>query len=1799
MKKLKLFLVGVFSILLGGVMMGQQCSTRTSLGTFFDGTTYQSGVINLDPRTTGDDSIWFVFSVAEAGYLTVSSCDEQAAPNDTRLFLFDGNTCTNLNLVSTSDNACGLAALVNDKRVLPTKDYYLLWDNKSSASGLSFQFNIEFASETTFNSGIPVNDNICDASDIDVNDTLTGQSNEFASVQGATEYALGNLLSSKFEVDFNLLNTVWYSFQAPPSGVVGIEILNSDFNTQMALFEGTCTNIPGLQLVEAAESGLSNDFTKNIFCLNPGATYYIMVDGFGTEDGDFDIAVRSADLKMPYVVLIEPDTNGFYVCPNSDDLGLGFDLLVAADSSDIAPGSGGSPYDLWLDEVLAEYVDELSWELGTESGTGVDGYVSGLMPGTHTVTFTDICGDEFSGEFTFTPQQADPVDIELTSLTNPECIGGSGEIEFEISGGYLFHMGGITWEDDSVLLFIKKVPLSSNQSDLDGETAQPVTGPANYFSTQLTEGRYRLFASDACEMMDSVDFVIEDPEQSPFSVSLVSSTDPYCPGSGTGVITVSSEGGEMAAHSFQYYIADTVTTDEPDTLVYSLVAGPDESEYEMATQGWYQVIGFDGCTQKDTIYIQLRDPHLDPLSVAAVGVNPTSFTAQDGSVTITASGGQEDFKVTWFVDGSYVEELDNMLSIPQAPQGVYEVFVSDSCLGFGSFDTTIILLAPLANDNPCDAIVVSEGDVLTTFHNNGATTDTDEDNLSIPVDQDEGFNGWEETGIQSSVWFRFTAPQSGAAEIIVEGLPYIGNLSFDAQVAVFQVDDCSDFNTYSYLAANDDNDNSFNNINDSRLEVYCLTPGSTYYILVDGFAGIGEQGAFSLFIEEIELDELEADISSSDQTCNDGGMIEISDIDGGVFMSIPENYTYSVNFNNGDSIISDLKPWSPSIIFDDLAPGVYNVKIMDTCGVGIDTNITINPYNPNALMVSVSSESPTCVGDVDGAITIEYSDGAGGYQTTFNQISGGVETGGPFAGDSIVVSPSSSGNNINAGVYLFTVTDACLNSKQFQVTVSDPVFDPIVAQIHSIEGPECPGSDDASFATNLAGGNGQYYVTLRETGGLEPVINGIQDSLVDAGNFVVEDLEAGEYFIVVQGFCLAPDTAFIDTIEILDPVFDPIELSVEFENPSSAGVNDGSLTAMVADGAAPYEIWFGEVAADSVTLIGSPIVTVGSQFTMNSLFAGLFKIGVNDNCGGSVGDFLDSAFVQLIYPPTNDDVCDAINVAVGSFYNGDNTAATVEVGELSSLVIPTNEDCESTEGWCLSDGINASVWHKFTVPSSGAVFINLYSDDFDAQLAVFEAVDCGDFDSFTLVAANDDISVSGGNTDSELRLGCLTPGEVLYVLVDANHMAGGTELEGLYSLTIAPETGGAMVVSGLETNPNTEISNDGSIDVSVSGGFAPYSYSWVDNGMASTVTSQDRFNLDEGEYNVTVTDDCGLTASKTFTLVRNRISYDDACSAFLLPVDNTNRVFSNEGATLQVGELAIQPQTNGGCYSDTAWCSGDGLDASIWFKFYAPASGKAIIDLCNNGNNGFDSQLAVYKATSCSNFATYQLIAANDDADGCALGSKLSLKDLDPCAVYMILIDPDDNGRGDVGIKISDPDRSIYAGKDVVRTACLEEKQINLTSLLAGNVTPGGSFAEITSSGHLSGSIFDITAAGVGTYKFEYTVSSDCFGEFAAKDKAVITVNVVKCTGIQDQNAELGFTLAPNPAEELVEVSIANSAGIKAIEITDYTGKKLMWLDKVFQNGTTQHIDISELPSGVYLIKLHGNLSGVQKLIKK
>ncbi|MFA9390814.1 MAG: fibronectin type III domain-containing protein [Prolixibacteraceae bacterium] len=320
-----------------------------------------------------------------------------------------------------------------------------------------------------------------------------------------------------------------------------------------------------------------------------------------------------------------------------------------------------------------------------------------------------------------------------------------------------------------------------------------------------------------------------------------------------------------------------------------------------------------------------------------------------------------------------------------------------------------------------------------------------------------------------------------------------------------------------------------------------------------------------------------------------------------------------------------------------------------------------------------------------------------------------------------------------------------------------------------------------------------------------------------------------------------------------------------------------------------------------------------------------------DGSINTFGTFNISLTTTPSAPPVNDDACNAIDLPTnGVVQTGFTTMGATKTSNREYLIIPQKI-------W-KDQSIAHSVWFTFTAPSTGEAEISTCDRaNFDTQLAVYSVTDCANFDTFTLLGANEDGPRNcATNGDSFLPLKGLTAGQKYYLVVDA-------------------------------------------------------------------------FGYNPGNFNISISDQ--ITPGP---------ANDEVANAIELPVNGkVQRGFTNLYATVSENEQSIRPFQFGQQDCINGWCD-EQVDNSVWFKFVAPADGKAYISTCDLAD--FDTQLALYEVGDVNDYNTFILIGANDAGPyDCAtyFDSFLPVENLTPGKTYYILVDGFDADNGNFDITLS------------------------------------------------------------------------------------------------------------------------------------------------------------------------------------
>ena len=164
--------------------------------------------------------------------------------------------------------------------------------------------------------------------------------------------------------------------------------------------------------------------------------------------------------------------------------------------------------------------------------------------------------------------------------------------------------------------------------------------------------------------------------------------------------------------------------------------------------------------------------------------------------------------------------------------------------------------------------------------------------------------------------------------------------------------------------------------------------------------------------------------------------------------------------------------------------------------------------------------------------------------------------------------------------------------------------------------------------------------------------------------------------------------------------------------------------------------------------------------------------------------------IGCITPPSNNIVCSPKIIPVnGSVAYFDNGAATVETNE--NTITPPQTGFNTRDGWGLSS-LDHTVWFTFNAPTSGNVIISSRDVEINGQIAVYKVVNCNDFSSFQLIAANDN-DVDYASESPRFTICGLTPGNTYYLLYDS----GNGYSSGPFSIAISELSLNAGISKGV------------------------------------------------------------------------------------------------------------------------------------------------------------------------------------------------------------------------------------------------------------------------------------------------------------------------------------------------------------------------------------------------------------------
>jgi gliding motility-associated-like protein len=726
--------------------------------------------------------------------------------------------------------------------------------------------------------------------------------------------------------------------------------------------------------------------------------------------------------------------------------------------------------------------------------------------------------------------------------------------------------------------------------------------------------------------------------------------------------------------------------------------------------------------------------------------------------------------------------------------------------------------------------------------------------------------------------------------------------------------------------------------------------------------------------------------------------------------------------------------WAPSggnaATANGLTFGSYTVTVTDANGCVTTASVTLT--QPTALTASATSTPVLCNGGNTGTATVTASSGTAPYIYSWAP-SGGTGT---------------TASGLTATTYTCTVTDAngCITTAT--TTVTQPtVLTTTSSQVDEL----CNGGNNGSATVNPSGGTAPYVYSWTPSGG-----NASTASPLTSGNYTCTITDANSC-IITQTFNITQPTALV--------------LTTSFTQ-ATCGSANGSATVTITGGTAPYGCSW------------SP--SGGTGTTASGLIAGSYTVTITDANGCTATATVN---VPNAGSPTAT-VNTVINVSCFGGSNGSidiisaggtgpytySWAPSGGAGSTASGLIAGSYTCTVTD----ANGCTATA--SATVTEPPALTISGTSTD----------VNC--FGNATGTAS---VAVGGGTpvySYSWAPSGGTGPNEV--GLIAGNYTCTVTDNNGCIitqSFTITEPPQLTLAVAGF--NVSCFNSCDGQVVVIPSGGVPNYNFSW-NTGCTSPSCS----NICAGSYTVDVTDanGCLATASTTVTQptaivittseVDAHCSQPDGSASANASGGTGNLTYQWIGGPANANYNNIVAATYSVIVTDANGCA-DTAMTTVNNLNGVNATIVSVVNLtCFNSNNGS----ITINATGGNGPYTYNWIpnvSITNSANGLPAGNyQVTVVDVNGCSATLtaVITQPTQ-----VTITASAAPASVCAGTGV-----------QLSSSGAGG-TPGYNYS--WNPGNLPGNTQNIIPAATTTYTAYVTDTNGC----SDSTTVLVTVNPV------------------------------------------------------------------------------------------
>jgi len=797
-----------------------------------------------------------------------------------------------------------------------------------------------------------------------------------------------------------------------------------------------------------------------------------------------------------------------------------------------------------------------------------------------------------------------------------------------------------------------------------------------------------------------------------------------------------------------------------------------------------------------------------------------------------------------------------------------------------------------------------------------------------------------------------------------------------------------------------------------------------------------------------------------------------------------------------------------------VSSGTYTVTVTDDNGCTATASASILPYTP--LSLSATQLSNTCYGANTGSINLTVSNGTIPYLYSWSNTENTEDI-----------------TNLTANTYTVTVTDnnGCTATKS--ATITQPSFPITINGV--VTDVNCNGENNGTITNTVTNGIVPYNYTWADG-----PVNQNRTNLI-----------AGNYFLTVtdNAGCTASNSYTVNQPGV-------ITTSSTVVNATCFGANDGRITMIVNGGFAPYNYAWSDAGSGqsrSALPAGNYTVsitdnhsctTTASAIVAQPAAATVALSTVNATCNGNATGAINTTVTgsgTYTYSwsdgPTTQN---RSNIAAGNYTlvvtenNVCNYTATATVNEPAAINITgtlTNVTCSGGNNGAITTSITGGTapynydWGNGIVTpnrsnlTAGTYYLTITDNSACTASTSFII---GQLNTLTVTATATDLLCSYDSTGGSITLN-VTGGNGVYTYLWSNNETTpslSNLSENTYTVTVNDGNGCTATTSAMVSKPQTGIgtsasvtqvtcygANNGIVNITISGGTAPYTYIWSNND-----TTEDLTNLAPGGYYLTITDNNGCIGTKYVT-VHEPLQLQGGAAA------------GNTGCTANNGTVIVSVQGGSTPYN-FLWNTNDttqnlsNLSPGTYTVTITDNKGCSLVRSATVTPGGSLTTVLTATRATCNGAANASITSATSGGSGTytynwsnsATGQ--NIYNLTP-GTYRVTIS-DGNGCSATASKAVTQPAVIQATPSVTHITCggTNTGAINLT--VSGGTAP---YQYIWSNGFTTQNISNLN---VGSYSVTITDTNSCIKTATATVtqtapiQVVLNANNVSCNGIAD-----------------------------------------------------------------------------------